>query len=221
LSPSFDLAKILTTTSLASWRSPLAKALHQNRRLPQSRYPQLATVDLVGRPANRTVVFRGFYRQTNCLQFITDVRSAKATQILTQPATELCWYFPNSREQFRIGGDLVLVTAQTSGPNLQQPDLQLDLQSSRIQLWQQLSDAARRQFMWPEPGALRQPPSIFPEPSPESQTPDEQVPLAQFCLLLLVPLTVDHLLLRGSPQQRWRYAWQPDTAAWSSLSINP
>lgn len=46
-------------TSL-SWRSQLARALHRNRALADSRYLQLATVGKNGRPANRTLVFRGF-----------------------------------------------------------------------------------------------------------------------------------------------------------------
>jgi pyridoxamine 5'-phosphate oxidase len=47
--------------TLAPWRSALARALHRNRALVYARYFQLATVRADGRPANRTVVFRGFY----------------------------------------------------------------------------------------------------------------------------------------------------------------
>jgi hypothetical protein len=55
---------------LAPWREPLARALHRNRSLAYSRYLQLATVRNNGRPANRTVVFRGFLENTNQLKMI-------------------------------------------------------------------------------------------------------------------------------------------------------
>jgi PPOX class probable FMN-dependent enzyme len=104
--------------SLAPWRSLITRALHQNRSLVYSRYLQLATVRENGFPANRTVVFRGFLDDTNQLKFITDIRSEKAEQILKQSAAEVCWYFPNTREQFRISGELILISAD-SHPHLQ------------------------------------------------------------------------------------------------------
>ena len=88
--------------SLALWRSPLARALHRNRSLAFARYLQLATVRATGRPANRTVVFRGFLADTNQLKFITDISSQKAEEINLYPWGEICWYFPQTREQFRI-----------------------------------------------------------------------------------------------------------------------
>jgi pyridoxamine 5'-phosphate oxidase len=67
--------------NLAPWRLPLARALHRNRSIPASRYLQLATVRSDGRPANRTVVFRGFAPDTDWLQFVTDSRSQKVEQL--------------------------------------------------------------------------------------------------------------------------------------------
>jgi len=40
---------------------------------------------------------------------VTDLRSEKVAQIRANPAAEFAWYFPDSREQFRIAGDLVVV----------------------------------------------------------------------------------------------------------------
>ena len=67
--------------SLALWRSPLARALHRNRSLAFARYLQLATVRASGRPANRTVVFRGFLADTNQLKFIIDIRSQRQRKL--------------------------------------------------------------------------------------------------------------------------------------------
>ncbi|MEH2435843.1 MAG: Npun_F5749 family FMN-dependent PPOX-type flavoprotein [Nostoc sp.] len=193
--------------TLAPWRSAIAHALHRNRSLVYARYLQLATVQANGRPANRTLVFRGFLEDTNQLKFITDTRSAKADQIQQQPWAEVCWYFPNTREQFRITGCLTLVSGD---------DSDRDLQLARISIWQELSDAARLQFAWPYPGKPRiQELGAFEPPAPDSVEP-----VANFCLLLLDPIQVDHLELRGEPQNRWLYC-RNDQQEWSSEAINP
>ncbi|MBD2567638.1 Npun_F5749 family FMN-dependent PPOX-type flavoprotein [Anabaena lutea] len=192
--------------SLAPWRSLITRALHRNRSLVYARYLQLATVRENGCPANRTVVFRGFLDDTNQLKFITDIRSAKAEQIAKQAAAEICWYFPNTREQFRITGELILVSAD-SHPHLQ---------PARIKMWQELSDAARLQFAWPTPGQMRiTTPEAFTPPVPDPIQPGEN-----FCLLLLEPTQVDHLELRGEPQNRSVYH-RNKNQEWLTEAINP
>ena len=192
---------------LAPWRSHLSRALHRNRSQPYSRYLQLATVDTRGLPANRTVVFRGFLEDSNQLQFITDSRSNKIAHIQAKPWAEVCWYFSKSREQFRLFGQLILVTAA---------DLEPTWQLARQQVWQKISDSARLQFSWPKPGDKRvENPEAF---SPAN--PSAKEPLINFCLLLLVPEKVDHLELRGEPQNRCLYLLQEDKT-WSTQPINP
>ncbi|KOP25720.1 pyridoxamine 5'-phosphate oxidase [Hapalosiphon sp. MRB220] len=195
--------------SIAPWRSAIARALHRNRSLVYARYLQLATVRDDGRPANRTVVFRGFLEDSNQFKFITDDRSEKATQILLKPWAEVCWYFPSTREQFRISGCLTLVGSEYFDPILQQV---------RINTWQELSDAARIQFAWPHPGKPRkreeQKAFILPQPDPAH-------PLLNFCLLLLDPAKVDHLELRGEPQNRWLYRYDDQQNEWLMQEINP
>ncbi len=188
--------------SCAPWRSAIASALHRNRSLAYARYLQLATIGENHRPANRTVVFRGFLADSDKLQFITDVRSEKIAQIRQQPWSEACWYFPNTREQFRIAGQLTLFDANSES------------QSARQQLWQDLSDNARLQFAWPNPGQPRSEATAF---APANLDPIQ--PPANFCLILLDPIQVDHLELRGEPQNRWLYRLEDQ--AWSKQEINP
>ncbi|MBD1905736.1 MULTISPECIES: Npun_F5749 family FMN-dependent PPOX-type flavoprotein [Cyanophyceae] len=191
--------------SLAPWRSPLAGALHRNDSQPHCRYLQLATVRADGRPANRTVVFRGFLPDTNQLKFVIDSRSQKPEQIDHQPWGEACWYFTNTREQFRLAGTLTLVQQEHPNPALQQ---------ARQTTWKDLSDAARVQFAWPAPRETRADAVTFSPPPPDSAQP-----LANFCLLLLEPVQVDHLELRGEPQNRWLYSL--DSQTWTTQAVNP
>ena len=193
--------------TLAPWRSAIAHALDRNRSLVYARYLQLATVQTNGRPANRTLVFRGFLEDTNQLKFIIDTRSAKADQIQQQPWAEVCWYFPDTREQFRIAGCLTLVSGDDSHQNLQ---------PARISMWQELSDAARLQFGWPHPGKPRvETPEAF-----APTAPDPMQPVLNFCLLLLEPVQLDHLELRGEPQNRWLYH-RDENQEWFCEKINP
>lgn len=191
---------------LAPWRSLLSGALHRNRSEPHSRYLQLATIQADGHPANRTLVFRGFLDNTNQLKFVTDSRSQKAAQIEHQPWAEACWYFTTTREQFRLAGTLTLVGANHPDSLLQQ---------ARQASWQGLSDAARLQFAWPHPREKRTDGSNFSPPPPDSQKP-----LESFCLLLLEPVQVDHLELRGDPQNRSLYRLD-SSQAWAIQAVNP
>lgn len=192
--------------SLAPWRSPLAHALHRNRALPYARYVQLATLRTDGKPANRTVVFRGFLENTNQLRFITDRRSEKIGQLDGQPWGEICWYFPKTREQFRILGTLRVVSADHADE---------ELLKARKMLWHDLSDGGRSQFAWASPKQPRTTPL-------EQATPDPLNPLSTFCLLLLEPTQVDHLELRGDPQSRYLYAKEEhEPGTWSRVEVNP
>jgi len=192
--------------SLAPWRSLLARAIYQNRALAYSRFFQLATVGENGYPANRTVVFRVFLEDSNQLKIITESRSQKAEQIIKQSWGEICWYFPTTREQFRLSGQLTLV-------GVGHPDVAL--QEARQRTWQELSDSARIQFAWPHPGEVREEDAEFSPP-----LPDPVKPLANFCLLLLEPVQVDHLELRGDPQNRWLYQ-QNSAGEWLKQAVNP
>ena len=146
---------------LAPWRTHLAGALHRNRSLIYARYLQLATVRSDGTPANRTVVFRGF-AEGDRLQIISDRRSAKIQEMSENHHAEACWYFPKTREQFRLGGHLQAVSEAGEDEALQQ---------LRSHLWQTISENARCGFAWPEPGGDRAPLEAFQVSPPQSPHP--------------------------------------------------
>ena len=195
---------LLQPAALAPWRSPLSRALHRNRSRPYSRYFQLATVTAAGHPANRTVVFRNFLPDTNTLTIVTDQRSAKVADVAAHPWAEACWYFTETREQFRLSGPLQVVGAIASA----------DLAKQRQTVWNDLSDNARQQFYWPHPAQPRTAEADF------SSREIQPTPPEDFCLVLLEPNQVDHLELRGDPQTRTRYSC-PDNGPWQVENVNP
>ncbi len=181
----------------APWRSLLARALHHHRE-PHARYVQLATVSAGGMPHNRTIVFRGFLGDSDVIRFITDKRSAKIEDIKINPHAEVCWYFPKTREQFRLAGRLSLIDY---------PD------QDRLVMWQELSARGKAQFLWPKPGEVRQEGEFL----KEYEAPD---PPDTFCLLLFYPIQLDYLNLRGNPQTRRIYQYQ-DQINWTTTEVNP
>lgn len=192
---------------LAPWRSALKSAIHRNRSKPYSRYFQLATITPEGLPANRTVVFRGFLDdENNQLKIVTDLRSSKIRDIEHQSQGSACWYFTKTREQFRILGQLQLVTATETDSHLQK---------ARKTTWYNLSEPARSQFAWPDPAQPAADPSAF-----EIEPPNSDTPLDNFCLLLLTPRKVDLLQLKSEPQKRYLYT-QSEDSTWEISSINP
>ena len=190
---------------LAPWRSPLSRALHHNRALPYAKYFQLATIREDGKPANRTVVFRGFLDDDH-VQIVTDQRSEKVQQLVQQPWGEVCWYFPKTREQFRLMGSLTLIDSDCTDEHLL---------GARQSLWKTLSDKARSQFTWPFPGHPRES-----DEAVQTNLSLPEYPVKHFCLLLLSPRRVDHLELRGDPQNRYIYELT-DTQEWSIRAVNP
>ncbi|KAG6730357.1 hypothetical protein I3842_01G075600 [Carya illinoinensis] len=98
------------------WKQLLLNALESNSHLRHSSFFQLATVGLNGRPSNRTVVFRGLEENTDKIQIHTDYRTHKIEELRHCPYAEICWYFTDSWEQFRVNGKIDIL--DESNPDL-------------------------------------------------------------------------------------------------------
>ena len=175
------------------WRASLVLALYRNRHVAQARYLQLATIRAGGRPANRTVVFRGFLGETEWISIVTDTRSARPGSWRPTPWAEACWYFPMTREQFRLGG--------RAGSSVKARGRGAPAGPAR-----RLARAGRRH----PPGLHLAGTGRAEDPEvPFVETPDPQVPPPTFGLIVLEPVVVDHLELDGNPQNRWAYRRDP------------
>lgn len=182
------------------WVAALTKALKSNKKEAFSRYFQLATVNAERLPKVRTVVFRGMNNDGCSPLVISDARSAKTQQITQCSSVELCWYFPLSREQFRIMGYATIYSANST----------VDEHSMcRARVWQQLSPQAKAQFFWPAPGSDR-----------EDALSDECVDVMPdtFQVISIRPNDVDHLILTN-PQRRRVSRFVE--GQWHAKAVNP
>ncbi|MEL7474809.1 MAG: pyridoxamine 5'-phosphate oxidase family protein [Cyanobacteria bacterium P01_A01_bin.3] len=214
-----------TNTGATQWKSLLLAALHRNRSDRGVRFLQLATVDRLNRPRNRTVVFRGFADDRATIMLAVDSRSEKLEQLEHNPHAAICWYFSKTREQFRLTGRITVVAEsgvihpqtnhQPDNPELTDREPGDWQQATRVQLWGRLSDSAKLLWYWPHPKGDREGAEAF-----LSQPPaDSQHPPDTFVLLLFDATEVDRLELKGEPQNRTIFAQQ--TEGWQARTVNP
>jgi pyridoxamine 5'-phosphate oxidase len=196
----------MNTELAQSWRTTLLDSLQVNNSKAGSRYLQLATLDVDGYPAVRTVVFRGFLEGTDILLIHTDIRSGKVAQLTKQPNVQLCWYFSDTREQYRISGKVELVDENST-----------QWQQQRISQWQALSSSAKAAYFWSEPGAIL---ALDDRNQPMLQIQEDELAVCQnFMLVLIHPKSVDHLQLKPTPHKRLSY--QLVDNQWSKNALNP
>ncbi|MFQ3235904.1 MAG: pyridoxamine 5'-phosphate oxidase [Paraglaciecola sp.] len=183
------------------WQKKLVSAITGNKDVTQSRYFQLATIDAQGTPNCRTMVFRGFDEDSDELLMHTDLRSDKIQTLRYQNTVEVCWYFPVTREQFRLQGKIELIDS----PEHSQEAL-------RKGHWHKLSGDGR--------GAYAQ--STVNENTPAAKPEERNLhsPSEYFALLQLITNRVDHLQLYPLPHQRCLYQKDKQNC-WQSTLIRP
>ena len=221
------------------WRQRLARSLHVNRSKVHAKYYQVASVCPSGRPKNRTMVFRGFLSGTQSLLSVTDLRSEKIEQWQGENHSqfEICWYFSDSREQFRLAGEVALISNALGNDYNEQVLGDQTKQSLLKQQWSNLSSNAQQPFYSSSPKAPFDEVSIPSTPevgcgskindsnnetgsiNSRSNNVESQLEMSDnFCVIVFVPHTVDYLNLKSKPQQRCLYDIQDD---WKELFVNP
>ncbi|KAF7843993.1 pyridoxine/pyridoxamine 5'-phosphate oxidase 2 [Senna tora] len=197
----------------APWKQLLLNALESNGHLKHSSFFQLATIGTNGRPSNRTVVFRGFQDNTDKIQINTDGRSRKIEELKHCSFGEICWYFTDSWEQFRINGEIDIIDGSNPSP------LKLQfLMQQREKSWFSSSLRSRLQYLGFNPGF----PSLSEETQPEISLDPSTGPVDAFYLLVLDPDQVDYLNLKSN--QRLIFKSSVSATAekrWTVERVNP
>ncbi|XP_059456035.1 pyridoxine/pyridoxamine 5'-phosphate oxidase 2 [Corylus avellana] len=195
-------------TVTGPWKQFLLNALESNAHLKDSSFFQLATIGSNGRPSNRTVVFRGFQGNSDRIQINTDCRTHKIEELKHCPFAEICWYFTDSWEQFRINGKIDIIDSSDPDPNkLQQ----------REKSWFASSLKSRLQYLGPCPGL----PCLSEQPDPEFLDPSKG-PVGAFCVLILDPDQVDYLNLKSNQRVKFTSGLSVNgEKCWTSEGVNP
>lgn len=198
------------------WREAIAVSIAKSRKIRGGNFVQVSTVDPETKePRCRTVVFRGFLKsdltnQESCvMKMITDSRSRKVKEIASSPVMEMVWWFSQSSEQYRIRGTVQMVGEEASDEGIAQV---------RREQWGNLSDSAREQFYWKEPGI---PFSEQNEVPTGGRDTNKKVlpPPKEFLLMLLYPSRVDYLRLTDNYRQVDEF--DSHSNSWQARRVNP
>uniref|UniRef100_A0ACD5WF09 Uncharacterized protein n=1 Tax=Avena sativa TaxID=4498 RepID=A0ACD5WF09_AVESA len=191
------------------WRTLLQRALDANAHLKHSTFFQLATVGGGGRPANRTVVFRGFQEHCDKIQINTDARSNKIGEIKEWPLGEICWYFTDSWEQFRISGIIDVIDGSNSDlTKLQQLE----------KAWFASSVKSRSQYLGPCPGV----PVANDDHIKDVHLDPSAGPADAYCLLTLDPEKVDYVNLKSNQRLMFtRRQEGEESSDWMAEKVSP
>ncbi|MFW8589579.1 pyridoxamine 5'-phosphate oxidase family protein [Glaciecola sp. 2405UD65-10] len=202
------------------WIERLCKAIDVHSAKPTAKFFQVASVDNNGMPKNRTMVFRGL--KNGAILAICDKRSEKVSQWESLSRAELCWYFEDTREQFRLACEVVLHSKDAKINNnlansykgaLEQKAAKgavLEyMKETALNVWQSLSKQAQEQFSWPHPKVPLDN-ELLVQSDHESSITDSNSDAANqvhenFVLLMFTPDSVDYLNLYTEPQTRELY----------------
>ncbi|CAH2056739.1 unnamed protein product [Thlaspi arvense] len=212
----------METVAASSWKQLLLNALESNSSVKHSLFFQLATIGSNGKPSNRTVGFqensdnpyqhrqpksKGSSFFTLYLFWVVDLYWID--ELKQCPFAEICWYFADSWEQFRINGSVDIIDGSCRDPmKLQQ----------RERAWFSSSPKSRLQYLGPIPGLPLLGEIAFKEPSLDPSTG----PVDAFCLLVLDPDQVDYLNLKSN--ERLNFTSRQNINGeklWTSQRINP
>jgi pyridoxamine 5'-phosphate oxidase len=191
--------------TIPPWQELLTLAQAHNPQ-PHNSFAQLATLQAGSepRPAVRTVALR-FFLDDGRLLLSTDVRSEKVADLSANPACELCWYFTETREQFRLAARGHVIAADEAR-------LEAKLDAALMRTWAERSEASRQSHSWPQPKRRLEAAAQF-----QKETPSQ--PPAHMALLLLEVVSVDYLCLTAQPHQRLLYSKLG--GQWTGRAVNP
>lgn len=219
------------TKKHVGWVRFLRRSIINNRSLQHSMYCQMATVEPdTGFPTNRTIKVEQVL-DDGTIVLCTDTRSPKIKHLLKQPWSEVCWFFPLTKEQWRLAGPTVVVT-DTSGSEQER--------HLRTQVWQSLDNALRQLAEIPAPSTFKRTDVVLGDLDKyEPQPVDSQVPSPNFCVLLLRSQRVDQLsipialrdptkvlrkesLLKPAKQMaRYLHTKSSEDEEWQTRELNP
>ena len=177
------------------WLSVISNAQEKESEFYSSRLIQLATIGLDNTPKVRTVVFRGW---TNLyeMMILTDKRSQKYYELMTNNNVEVCWFFLKSKCQFRLRGIS-----------------NFDHSNDTIQHWDKLDDQTKSMWNWPIPG------NRFENNPSEAKSLNKNSDILNNFILIKVSIRhVDQLILEKPFHIRKQWSI---TNQWLEERINP
>ena len=179
--------------NLPSWRQDLKSSRKKEGKSPSNRWIQLATVSEENEPRLRTVVFRGWHKDSSMIIF-TDRRSEKIGHLKSNPNAEILWFFLKTKSQYRFKGKIHEL-------------------SDNKNYWDLLSEKSKSSWFWGSPGE---------KINPKVESTDEILPnLPKSENFVVLNFEIDSVdLLKLEQPVHKRYLWEK-VKKWEKVEINP
>ena len=178
---------------LPSWRQDLKSSRKKEGKSPSNRWIQLATVSEENEPRLRTVVFRGWHKDSSMIIF-TDRRSEKIGHLKSNPNAEILWFFFKTKSQFRFKGKISELTDNKN-------------------YWDTLSEKSKLSWFWEPPGE-----KINSKLQSDYETLSNLPKSENFVVLDFEIDSVDLLKLEQPIHKR--FLWEKSNK-WKKVEINP
>ena len=179
--------------NLPSWRQDLKSSRKKEGRSPSNRWIQLATVSEENEPRLRTVVFRGWHKDSSMIIF-TDRRSEKIGHLKSNPNAEILWFFLKTKSQYRFKGKIHEL-------------------SDNKNYWDSLSEKSKSSWYWVSPGEKKK----LKVQSAYKILPN--LPKSENFVVLNFEIDSVDLLKLEQPVHK-RYLWEK-IKKWEKVEINP
>ena len=167
--------------NLPSWRQDLKSSGKKEGKSPSNRWIQLATVTEENEPRLRTVVFRGWHKDSSMIIF-TDRRSEKIRHLKSNPNAEILWFFLKTKSQYRFKGKISEIIDNKN-------------------YWDTLSEKSKSSWFWGSPGE-----KINPKVQSAHETLSNLPKSENFVVLNFEIYSVDLLKLEQPIHKR--YIWE-------------
>ena len=175
-----------------SWRQDLKSSRQKEGKSSSNRWIQLATVSKENEPRLRTVVFRGWHKETSMIIF-TDKRSEKIEHLKSNPNAEILWFFLKTKSQYRFKGKVSEL-------------------SDNKNYWDGLSEKSKSSWFWGSPGEKKTKlQSVYDKLS--------ALPKSENFVVLIFEIDSVDLLKLEQPIHK-RYLWEKINE-WQKIEINP
>ena len=195
--------------SYPTWRTSIEDHLFDASADPTSAYCQLATVDALGNPHVRTMVYRGFDEVDHGILMCTDIDSDKRQQLDHNSQAQIVWYLSKARTQYRLSGTAELLSAislETGSCEQNHNDSDNYNVDMRGVIWRKLSANAKKSFV--ENSISYE---LNSSPQGQGDIDNESLP-SNFAVIKLNPMWVESLDLRSNPHKRTQ--WRLSDSKW-------
>ena len=182
----------MLNNNLPNWRQDLKSSRKKEGKSPSNRWIQLATVSEENKPRLRTVVFRGWHKDSSMIIF-TDRRSEKIEHLSSNPNAEILWLFLKSKTQYRFKGEIRELSGNKN-------------------YWDKLSEKSKSTWFWQSPGKRIKPGIQYNKIVSKLSKPKN------FVVLNFEVESVDLLKLEQPIHKR--YQWEKKYK-WKKTEINP